>query len=145
MLCWLDYEFTFENLNAREFGVPQSRPRLYILAFCKEYLHCPLVMPTPRDAQPDLHTFLDKTLQGSERLTLPKYEEKLGTDMWTRGYVLDVAASPRYQHVLKNCCPCLTKTRCKQDGYYIPKLKRRLTSFEIARLQGLPRQVAKMT
>ena len=102
-------------------------------------------MPTPRDAQPDLHTFLDKTLQGSERLTLPKYEEKLGTDMWTRGYVLDVAASPRYQHVLKNCCPCLTKTRCKQDGYYIPKLKRRLTSFEIACLQGLPRQVAGST
>ena len=142
VLRLLDYEFTFEKLNTREFGIPQSRPRLYILAVCKESLRCPLVMPTPRDAQPDLHTFLDKTLQGSERLTLPKYEEKLGADMWTRGYVLDVAASPRYQHVLKNCCPCLTKTRCKQDGYYIPKLKRRLTSFEIARLQGLPRQVA---
>lgn len=142
VLKWLEYEFTFDKLNTRQFGIPQSRPRLYILAVCKESLRCPLVMPAPRDTQPDLHTFLDKSVQGSERLTLPNYEKKLGADMWTSGYVLDIAASPRFQHILKNCCPCLTRTRCKDDGFYIPKLKRQLTSLEIARLQGLPRQVA---
>ncbi|CAL1127989.1 unnamed protein product [Cladocopium goreaui] len=51
-------------------------------------------------------------------LTLPKYEQILSQDLWTRGYVLDVA-----------------------DGYYCPKLRRRLTSMEIGRLQGLPKTI----
>ena len=78
---------------------------------------------------------------GYQVLTLPKYEQILSQDLWTRGYVLDVAASKRFQNVLHNACPCLTKIRCKQDGYYCPKLRRRLTSMEIGRLQGLPKTI----
>ena len=37
---------------------------------------------------------------------------------------------------------CLTRTRCKQSGYYIPKLLRRLSPVEMAKLQGLPLAVA---
>lgn len=73
--------------------------------------------------------------------TLPTYEEKLGQDMWNKGFVLDVQASPRFQHPMVNCSPCLLKTRCAQAGYYIPKLQRRLLSEEVARLQGLPHPV----
>ena len=63
---------------------------------------------------------------GYQVLTLPKYEQILSQDLWTRGYVLDVAASKRFQSVLHNACPCLTKIRCKQ---------------EIGRLQGLPKTI----
>ena len=86
-------------------------------------------MPDTRSSHPDLHTFLDKDIVGSEVLTLPKYEQILGQDLWTRGYVLDVATPERSQSVLHNACPCLTKTRCKQDGYYCPELRRRLNSM----------------
>lgn len=64
--------------------------------------------------------------------------------MWTQGYVLDLQASAKFQSILRNFCPCLTKTRCKQHGFDIPKLLRRLNDFEdfeMAKLQGLPSAV----
>ena len=141
ILTMLDYEFVFQVLNTRHYGIPQSRPRVYLLAVCKESLAQPLVLPPQREDHPDLHTFLDKAFLGNETLSLPHYESKLGPVLWTRGFVLDVAASTRYQHALTNCSPCLTKTRCKQHGYYIPKLKRRLSPVEMGKLQGLPSPV----
>lgn len=137
----LDYDVTFQIVNTRDYGIPQSRPRVYIVAICKESVTKPFVFPAKRDKRPDLHLFLDKTKRGTERLDLPHYEAKLGPSVWTQGYVLDVAASKKFQHPMRNCAPCLTKTRCKQHGYYIPKLQRRLSSVEMARLQGLPAAV----
>ena len=60
-LRMLDYEFVFEVLNAKNYGVPQSRPRLYLMAVCRESVQHGLVMPPAREDQPDLHTFLDKS------------------------------------------------------------------------------------
>ena len=134
----LDYEMVHSIVNTRMYGIPQSRPRLYVLAICKESLLKPLCIPERRETHPDLHTFLQKSIEGTEKLDLPNYERKLGSSMWKHGYVLDAQASTRFQSILRNCCPCLTKTRCKQHGYYIPKLKRRLNAFEMAKLQGLP-------
>lgn len=141
ILRLLDYDVAYAKMNTRYFGIPQSRPRAYLIAVCKECLVQPLVMPEPRSNHPDLHTFLDKEIMGEETLSLPIYEEQLGPKLWSHGYVLDVAASARYQHALTNCSPCLTKTRCQQHGFYIPKLRRRLSVQEMARLQGLPTTV----
>lgn len=137
----LDYEFAFKVMNTKDFGIPQSRPRLYVLAVCRESLVRPLEFPEARSQQPDLHWFIDKGSRGTEKLHLPKYERILGDEMWSRGYVLDVQASEKFQHVQKNCAPCLTKTRCAQHGFYIPKLFRRLNAVEMGRLQGLPQEV----
>eukprot|EP00435_Cladocopium_sp_Y103_P074943 s386_g52.t1 len=142
ILKLLEYEIVFEIVNTRSFGIPQSRPRLYVLCIAKECLASPLAMPAGRTQEADLHTFLQKDLRGTEKLDLPTYEAKLGRSMWMYGFVLDVQASPRFQHSLKNCAPCLTRTRCKQAGYYIPKLLRRLSPMEMAKLQGLPLAVA---
>eukprot|EP00438_Fugacium_kawagutii_P034881 Skav211026 [mRNA] locus=scaffold2434:51546:52322:- [translate_table: standard] len=141
VLTNLDYDFSFQVVNTRELGIPQSRPRLYVLAVCKESLVKPIGFPEARADKPDLHWFIDKTSRGTEKLVLPKYERLLGSQMWSRGYILDVQSSEKFQHVLKNCAPCLTKTRCKNHGYYIPKLLRRLSAVEMGRLQGLPLEV----
>ena len=53
----------------------------------------------------------------------------------------DVGSSEKFQSVMTNASPCLTKTRLQQAGYYIPKLRRRLLLQEAAALQGLPSQV----
>eukprot|EP00435_Cladocopium_sp_Y103_P017273 s4446_g4.t1 len=139
----LEYQMVHGIVSTRYFGIPQSRPRLYILAICKEAVSKgkSLTMPEPRAKHPDLHTFLQKSLSGTEKLDLPNYEKRLGPKMWNQGYVLDVQASAKFQSILHNCCPCLTKTRCKQHGYYIPKLLRRLNDVEMAKLQGLPAAV----
>lgn len=141
ILRLLEYEVVYSKLNTRYMGIPQSRERLYVLAVCRESLRHQLTVPENRSSHPDLHTFLDKDIVGSEVLPLPKYEHILGQDLWTKGYVVDVQASEKFQAVLHNAAPCLTKTRCKQNGFYCPKLRRRLTSMEIGKLQGLPKSI----
>ena len=73
----LEYEVQFAICNTCQFGIPQSRPRLYVVAVCKEALVKPLRLPEARRTKPRLHAFLDKELRGTERLQLPNYERKL--------------------------------------------------------------------
>ena len=135
----LNYKYFYKTLNTRQFVVPQSRPRVYVLAVAAECcLQEQLQMPVERKQHPDLHTFLDKEKSGTEILSLPHYERQAGPNLWKKGYVVDIKSSDAFQHLMKNCCPCLTFTRCREFGYYIPKLRRRLNTFECARLQGLP-------
>ena len=139
----LDYECQHAVLSPKHLGVPQSRPRVYLAAVVRESLTGPLRMPEPRDGCSDLHHFLDKGTIGSEVLRLPRYESVLGASLWQKGWVLDIGSSEAYQHPMRNMCPCLTKGRCKQGGYYVPKLKRRLDASEIGRFQSVPRKVVK--
>ena len=140
----LEYEIDFQTLDARNFAVPQPRPRVYLLAVAKEICCGEVALPESRQDRVDLHWFLCKTVMGTETLQLPnssKYESLLGEKMRSKGYILDVGSSEKFQSVMTNASPCLTKTRLQQDGYYIPKLRRRLLLEEAAALQGLPFQV----
>ena len=136
----LEYDLMFKVLNTKDLGLAQSRPRLYVLCVAIE---CTAAgqkeeMLLPRKQNPPLHEFLNKLEVGAEVLPLPGYESKIGPNLWKKGYVLDVGASP---HPMTNVCPCLTYTRLKESGYYIPKLKRRLSCDEAGRLQGVPSKV----
>ncbi|CAK9054669.1 Modification methylase NlaIV (M.NlaIV) (Cytosine-specific methyltransferase NlaIV) [Durusdinium trenchii] len=139
----LSYYVQYRVMSPKDYGIPQSRDRLYLFAVVQESLAQELTLPGPRLTASDLHCFLDKDKVGNEVLQLPKYERLLGRAMWLKGYILDVAASERFQCVLTNVSPCLTRTRLKGTviGFYIPKLKRRLLTSECARLQGLPAQI----
>ena len=139
ILARLNYEVIFQVLNTRHYGIAQSRPRVYVVAVAQECCNKKeLKMPPARDHHPDLHYFLDKQEVGFEKLELPHYEKQVGPSLWTKGYIVDVKASEQFQHAMANVCPCLTFSRCREQGYYIPKLRRRLSSQEMARFQGLP-------
>ena len=140
-LTALEYEFVYKSLNTRSYAIPQSRPRVYLLAVAKEICQGTLALPAECPKPVDLHHFLKKDVIGNEVLSLPKYEKLLGAKMWAKGYILDVGSSEQFQSVVKNASPCLTKTRMSQEGYYIPKLKRRLLASEAAALQGIPSEV----
>ena len=141
ILAALKYKVVFKILNTKNFAVPQSRPRVYLLGVSEEICSGKLEMPKERTKPVDLHHFLNKGCQGTEVLSLPRYEKLLGEKLWSRVFVLDVGSSERFQTVMKNVTPCLTRTRLQQRGYYIPKLRRRLLGKEAARLQGVPRKV----
>lgn len=137
----LEYKYVYRVLNTKAFAVPQSRPRVYLLAVASEICQGALALPDERTQPVDLHHFLQKEVKGTEVLALPKYERLLGAQMWRKGYVLDVGSSEKFQSVVHNATPCLTRTRLSQRGYYIPKLQRRLLPEEAAALQGIPSQV----
>ena len=143
VLGLLGYKYDFKVLSPKQFSVPQSRPRVYLAAVAEEsvVVKAALDPPLPRDTCTDLHHFIDKDVFGSETLALPVYEEKLGKQVWEKGYILDVGASDTFQHPLRNLSPCLTRTRLGQQGYYVPKLRHRLLLSEAARLQSVPRKV----
>ena len=141
----LDYAFDHKVLTTQDFAIPQSRPRVYILAVAKEICAGTVKLPEKRSEKVDLHHFIQKDQAGSEVLQLPKYERLLGSAMWSKGYILDVGSSEKFQAVMTNCAPCLTNTRLGQGGYYIPKLRRRLLLEEAAALQGVPKKVVKAT
>ena len=141
ILKYLEYKYVYRVLNTKAFAVPQSRPRVYLLAVASEICQGALALPDERTQPVDLHHFLQKEVKGTEVLALPKYERLLGAQMWRKGYVLDVGSSEKFQSAVHNATPCLTRTRLSQRGYYIPKLQRRLLPEEAAALQGIPSQV----
>ena len=116
----LNYSVDYKVMNTKSFGLPQSRPRVYVVAVAVETVRqqVNLKLPTARSDRIDLHTFLDKSKVGSEVLNLPHYHEKLGDAMWRKGYILDIGASPKFQHPMFNVSPCLTYTQGASLGAF---------------------------
>ena len=114
ILNQLEYVVDHQVLSTQDFAIPQSRPRVYILAVAKEICKGTMKLPEKRSEKVDLHHFIDKDKTGSEVLRLPKYEGLLGSKMWRKGYILDVGSSEKFQAVMTNCAPCLTHTRLGQ-------------------------------
>ena len=86
ILSKLDYVFDHQVLSTQDFAIPQSRPRVYILAVAKEICAGTVKLPEKRSEKVDLHHFIQKDKTGSEVLQLPRYEELLGSKMWRKGY-----------------------------------------------------------
>ena len=144
-LALLDYNVCFGVLNTKDHGIPQSRPRLYLLAVARESsAAAPLKLPPPRRGPPPpLQDFLDTGIlgKGNDSVDLEGYKAKLGKKMKQKFFVLDIGSSKRFQHAVEDLCPCLTKTRLQGRGYWVTKVNRRLLLSEAARLQGVPRAV----
>ena len=97
----LDYRFEIRVLNTKQFTIPHSRSRMYLIAVARESLVHELSFPPARSEHADLHFFLEKDKVGTEVLSLPFYEEKLGNRLFQKGYILDVGSSQRF----KASCP----------------------------------------
>lgn len=144
------YNVHWSILNTKEHGIPQSRPRFYLVALRKQvraFTFPPTVAPRA----------LADWLEGkhAERAVGRKYgkstlasmeagKEKLramGHDTnnpRATHAVIDIASSPRWSTVMIGCSPCLTAARCKSGGHYLPKFSRTMSMAEICRLQGIP-------
>ena len=141
-LAALNYKVYVKILNSKQHGVPHSRSRVYFVAFRSSKDHVRFRFPKPLPKCSKLVHFLDAAEKGNEKLDLPSFEEKYGRGFWTENVVLDIGSSVKWQSKTRDdVCPCLTRGRCLQKGYYLPKQLRRLTGVECARLQGVPSQV----
>ena len=133
----LNYKVYMKVLNTKEHGVPQSRPRSYFVAF-RTSQKVTFRFPKALKCSKLVH-FLDKT-QGDDKIELPTYEKKYGEQIWQQDLVLDIGSSAGWQSKM-DVCPCLTRGRCLQKGYYLPQQLRRLSGAECARLQGVPKSI----
>ncbi|CAK9074935.1 Modification methylase SsoII (M.SsoII) (Cytosine-specific methyltransferase SsoII) [Durusdinium trenchii] len=144
----LGYLLYCKVLNTKDYGVPQSRPRVFVVAIKKKSIRMKFRWPVAlKLSKKSLRHFIETTKLGDELADLSHYENKYGRNaIWEKPYVLDIGASKKFQSAHVGVAPCLTRSRLYQDasGFYIPKLRRRLNVGEAAKLQGWPRKLTKL-
>lgn len=150
-----NYMVSWRVVNTADFGLPQNRPRLYIIGMRRDALQdrSRFVWPRPvgcvplasilesgkhaPDHQPKGGTTSEKNLH----ILLDRLRENGGPPSCPAS--LDIFASTRRASLRKpviGLVPCLTRTRAGSGGYWIAGVNRLLTTREMLRLQGLPDQ-----
>ena len=148
------YDVHFDILNTKEQGLPQSRPRFYLVALlsCKATKSKSFNFPLPIDPVP-LVRLLEApgatpamTHEGKARDRILGHVKVARQKLEAKGIlpeacdaVIDVGASPAWGHVMTDCSPCLTAQRCMRvGGHYLLRFNRTMTEKEVCRLQGIP-------
>jgi DNA-cytosine methyltransferase len=146
------YRVHFTVLNTREQGLPQSRPRFYLVAFL--FMKKPFSFPEKIDPVPlarlleapgapaagtTTHTCRALTrINAHVQAARHKLEAK-GLRPEACDVVLDIGASAAWGHMMTDCSPCLTAQRCMQNGgHFLLRFNRLMTEKEVCRLQGIP-------
>ena len=146
ILTTLGYTSRLRVLNTADLGIPQSRHRVYIVAIMSNDMKNKFSWPkTSEFSKKWLGRFLDVASKGNENCNIENYVAKYGDQVATQEYILDVAASEAFQSARRYHCPCLTRSRLKTSptGFFIPKLRRRLSVAEAGKLQGWPTALLK--
>ena len=131
------YHISVQTVNTKDYGVPQSRHRMYIVGVPKsrpKYEFPPSIPCKP------LHTFLDDNLPPSElsessKTSLTHYGDLI-KDLHNTNRIVDLSATKNYvRRGELGICPCV---RIHSNYFYSSKHKRYLTLRECLRLQGFP-------
>ena len=157
------YIVRWKKIDARVLGLPQSRPRFYIIGYRRgtpeaAYFWNKWSWPLPFPTRVGLLECLDRQsfvlgtpISGTvTRRNLDKLHAHIaaGNLDLTHPIMVDFAASARRGQATSDYSPCLTLSRCEQRGFWLllPQhmvssgfpLMHRLDSVDMARLQGYP-------
>ena len=144
------YAVTGRVVNTANFGLPQHRPRVYIIGLRRSALvgdtssfNWPRPAPTPCT---NLEAFLERDAvrkQPTDGTTAAGNIKRLKATLAQQGInvsetvcALDIFASNGRAVVGK--VPCLTRRRAGAGGYWLTSVNGLLTTHEMLRLQGLP-------
>jgi len=141
-----EYNIYHNVLNTYDYGIPQSRNRIFIVGIKKKIQTKPFTFPKPINMM-DLSKFINLKNINKGKNFLPEAKQQIfkniknkyndidfNKDLWILN--LNVSGLDWFRLGYKNICPCLI-TSCK---YYIPRLNRYIDPFETLLLQGIPIQ-----
>ena len=142
------YNVCHRVLNASHYGVPQNRPRVYIVGIRRDKLRGIFRFP-PKTAPGMLNEYLDPPVGDIDYTTRPStdtarknYEHvmahltKLGRHPLTNTFCIDVdAGTSREKTWMYERSKCLLK--CRTNGYWISSRARYMSAGEALRLQGV--------
>ena len=143
------YHLYWKVLNAEDFGVPQHRPRLFIVGLDRSWSSKGAFRFPRGTGRVSLDAFLLPRQGRASRRSVPSTVtsmQNLGralADLRSRGFdplsepwTVNVDASPGRAHVMFDRCPCLTRSR--QHGHWVTNRGRFTLVSEMLQLQGLP-------
>ena len=115
----LGYAVEWRILDTRDHGVPQSRPRVYIVAIRARHIEQSFSFPSALRRCTVLENYLHVDDVASAacpttkcfKAAMAKAEAKYGKKVEERFVVVDVSASEKYASAVLDCCPCITKSR----------------------------------
>ena len=149
------YEVEWRVLDSKFFGIPQSRPRVWIVCRRSDVVTRPLQWPTPHaeacrtidellGPRPPRSQVQDALPPENWQTIRKNVESQLGLlqhrgiDPFEDTWILDVGHSASRQGTnMQGCSPCLTSTRCKQGGHWISTHGRFFDTKEMLALQHM--------
>ena len=146
------YHIEHKVLNTKDYGIPHSRRRVYIIGFKVSSQVAPFSWPRPTPPRPTASEFLDKddpklvrqrvfptAFRALERLTSGlKILKKQKIDFKRRTIFIDIDGGPKRPVDYKEgVCMCLTRNRCAAGGWWISNRMRRMTTQEMLKFQGI--------
>jgi site-specific DNA-cytosine methylase len=151
-LAKFGYTCKWKVLNTMEFGLPQHRPRWYLIAIRNDVLRVrPLGIPWFPSAFPSMVPLAslltplptDKweaapTAEPGRGNVLEAYRLRVahGVNPFLVPVVVDVGASARFRLHGVNACPRITKSQAGHFGYWFSTKGGRPTAEELAMLHG---------
>ena len=142
------YEVRAKVMNTKHNGLPQDRERAYIVALrivegrdfrfpvslgetvpLKHILHekSKIVSSRPPESATNRRNLKTAIRQAKQK----------GYDPEVQNIFVDLDASERFASWRHDLCPCITRSRAASAGFYITSRKRRLSTAEMLKLQGI--------
>ena len=144
------YSWKWMVLNTMDYGVPQSRRRIYLQAVLSAELRQPLTFPPPLCQKdiPPLSTFLTKSSpppvavlpehQAHARRVQSEMEKhaQRGLNPFVTGLCIDCGSSDKWVGSAVEHAMTLTKSRCQDFGHWLTSQGRYLDLDDYSKLQG---------
>jgi DNA (cytosine-5)-methyltransferase 1 len=127
------YSVHWKILNTADYGIPQSRKRVFIVGILKTYQKKPFLWPTPIPMEP-LENYIDYK---DQRITgMPNnFIVSNMCNIINKNSIFINLGFPKHSHTQADVlCPCIT-TGC--HSMYNYRLKRAMNMNEIMSLQGI--------
>lgn len=150
-LSGVGYRVAYHIVNAKDCGLPQNRPRLFIVGVLDMYVGDNILeWPSPLPAV-DLEPFLDPMTESLDiEAQRPPLTQRVARANLSAAYdairragmkvsesqmVIDID-STKY-NMMHNCSPCLTRARAAGGGFWLSSRGRRMSTGEMERLMGI--------
>jgi DNA (cytosine-5)-methyltransferase 1 len=143
------YNISMKLVDTQDHGVPQSRPRVYIVGVLKKHKVCDFQFPEELQ-RVSIDNFLEPASESPTLAALPakssttartnafevlKQLLKEGKKPFENSYVIDVDASARFRSCMHDKVMCMTRSR--SGGHWVTSRGRRMTLREMMALQGM--------
>ena len=155
-----EYRVFWRLLNSQNHGVPQHRPRVYVIGLRKDAQVCKFKWPA-KTQQTDLGLFLRTQMQDwPGQAAPPRPMSKTNARNLALGLqtlrqdglnpeatdaVIDIGHGRKGKVAMMiGRCPAITRTRAATQDYYLTSMRRRLSESELMSLQGLKPHEAKI-